>query len=175
MRIRVRRSGSALLAAVAVATVGTLSGCEVSQINWANRTYTVSGSCLRLATVTLHDGQAITRDGIKIKLLKVLRGDINGDGIPDAVLLLACATVSSGGLQAATEIQVFTRNAKPLARITPPVYYAQPHGVFDPASLKIAQGKLYAGADYADSVYAVFRCDWNGHGFYTVYSSGHHN
>jgi hypothetical protein len=79
-----------------------------------------------------------------------------------AVFLFACARLSPpGGLRAATEIQVFTRNAKPLARTPTPVYYAQPHGVFDPTSLKIAQGKLYAGADYADSVYAVFRWERN--------------
>lgn len=48
---------------------------------------------------------------------------------------------------------------------TPPVDYAQPSGVFVPASLKIAEGKLYTGVDYADSVYTVFQRNWNAHGF----------
>ena len=41
----------------ALATVAAISGCEVTQINWSNRTYTVSGNCLGLASVTLHDGR----------------------------------------------------------------------------------------------------------------------
>jgi hypothetical protein len=171
------RTRAAFAVIVALVTGVAISACEVSQINWSNRTYTVSGSCVRLGTVTLHDGVGVTRDGVLIKLLKVHRGDINGDGITDAAVYLACASVDpqTGIRKVGDEIQIFSRNAKPLARLTPPVYYGAPLGAFNPNDMKITNGRLYTGTYYADNVYAIFGWKWNGHGFDGYYVGGHHN
>ena len=158
--------------AIITGAVLSLSGCEVNQINWGNRTYTVSGNCVHDATVTLQNGTALTPDGLTVHLQQVhLGGDVNGDGIADAVLFFAC----SNGVANGSEIQVFSRNAKPLARLAPPYFYQQPLGTFDPNNIKITSGTLYTGTEYADGVYAVFRWNWDGRAFHPVYSSGHHN
>jgi hypothetical protein len=172
-----RRTATGLVAvAVMSAAISGLSGCEVSQINWGNRSYTVSGGCVHLATVTLHNGQAVTPDGVTVQLQQVhLKGDINGDGVADAVLYFACTKAGPGGTQTGGEIQVFTRNAKPLARVLPPYFYLQPLGAFDPTNIKVTAGNLLTGTRYANGVYAVFQWDWNGHGFTPVYVSGKHN
>jgi hypothetical protein len=166
------RSVTGWTAAVAVGTVAALSGCEVSQINWLNRTYTVSGNCVQQATVTLHSGSAVTPDGVTVQLQQVHRdGDVNGDGVADAVLFFACTT----GTEKGSEIQVFSRNAKPLARLLPPYFYQQSLGSFDANNIKVSNGTLMTGTFYANGVYAVFRWEWNGRAFHPVYVSGKHN
>lgn len=170
-----------ILAAVvtAAATVAALSGCEASQVNWANHTYTVSRSCLALQTVTLHNGKAVGPAGYEVDFVKVYYGDLNHDGVQDAAVVLSCTTANLGGNGVADEIQIFTRDAKPVARLVQPDRYGSgnPFGSeFNTNSIGIHNNVLYTGAygwldgdpHCCPSAYDVYRWDWNGHGFTPV-------
>jgi hypothetical protein len=161
------------------AIVAALSGCEASQISWANHTYTVSRGCLGLQTVTLHNGKAIGRSGIEVDLAKVSYGDLNHDRVQDAAVFLSCSAAPTGGNGTGTEIQIFTRDAKPVARLVQPDRYSSgnPFGSqFDPRNISIRNNVLYTGASgylpsdahCCPSAYDIYRWDWNGHGFTPV-------
>ncbi|HEX4431124.1 MAG TPA: hypothetical protein VHZ96_17775 [Frankiaceae bacterium] len=170
---------TAVVAALATAVAAALSGCEASQVSWANHTFTLSGSCLQLQTVTLHNGKAIGANGIEVDLVKVYYGDLNHDGVQDAVVMLDCSAAPTGGNGTGSEIQVFTRDAKPIARLVQPDRYGSgnPFGTqFNFNNVGVHSDVLYTGAwgwlpgdaHCCPSAYDVYRWDWNGHGFTPV-------
>lgn len=164
------------------AVVAALSGCEASQISWANHFFAVSrAGCapvpLTVGGATLHNGAGVV-GFTNIFLEKVYYGDLNHDGVQDAVVVLGC-TDAGGGNSGATEIQIFTRDAKPIARLIQPDRYGSgnPFGSeFNLRSIGIRNNVLYTGAfgylpsdaHCCPSAYDVYRWDWNGHGFTAV-------
>lgn len=175
------KTGAKLAAVVAggVATIAALSGCEASQINWANHTYTVSGGCVQPQVVTLHNGTGTGSQRDQVSLEKVYYGDLNHDGVQDAVVVLSCSAAPLGGNATGTEIQVFTRDGKPVARLRQPDRYGNGDiwgDQFNPGNIGIHDNVLYtgaygweAGACHACATrYDIYRWDWNGHGFTPV-------
>lgn len=166
--------------------VAALSGCEVNQISWANHFYIVSNSC---ATARLPAGGTALSNGVgyigtpgtlastRVDLLNTYYGDLTHDGIQDAVVFLNCHD-TTGGNANGSEIQVFTRDAKPVERLVAPNKY--PGGSFPPYfaynQIRIVDNVLYTGVEgylprdshAGPSAYDVYRWDWNGHGFTPV-------
>ncbi len=174
-------------AAVASLVAG-VSACEVSQVDWANRSYVVSPACapapaMTAGTVTLHNGNGTrlgtsASGGTRVTLAAVYEGDITRDGVQDAAVLLNCHD-TIGGNNNSSEIQVFTRDAKPVQRLLAPrkhpggTFFA-PYFVYD--QIQIHDGALYTGVDSylpgdphaRPSAHDVYRWDWNGNGFTPV-------
>ncbi len=107
-----------------------LSGCEVTQINWANHAYTVGPTCMSpTGTATLRNGTGIYSypapyrlsgvSHVRVTLAKTLYGDFTADGVNDVVTVLVC-TDADGGNAYSSELQVFTRDGKPVQRLTAP-------------------------------------------------------
>ena len=172
-----------LLAAVVttIAGIAALSGCEVTQINWSNHFYAVSRACavepLTVGGTTVHNAVGIT-GSTRITVEKVYHGDLNHDGILDAAVLLSC-TDAFGGNASGNEIQIFTRDAKPVARLVQPDRYGtgNPYGSqFAANEFRIINNVLYSGAygylpgdaHCCPSAHDVYRWDWNGSGFTPV-------
>ncbi len=173
------------LAAAGIVTA--LGACEVSQISWSNHAYVVSAACASAPTmtpgaVTLHNGSgtigvAKTVGGTSVTLEGVHAGDITGDGVQDAVVLLNCHD-TIGGNHNGSELQVFTRNAKPIQRLVPPHKYSggafAPYFVYN--QIRIVNGTLYTEVDSylpgdahaSPSAHDTYRWDWNGYGFTPV-------
>jgi hypothetical protein len=172
------RAKIAAALATGVAVVTALSGCEVTQYNWANHFYSTSAGCLS-GVATLHNGVGVGANGIEVVFKKVYYGDLNHDGVQDAVVFLSCDASPSGGNGSGSEIQIFTRDAKPLARLVEPDLYGSgnPFGSqFNSNNIGIHSNVLYTGAwsyrpndpHCCPSAYNIFRWDWNGHGFTPV-------
>jgi hypothetical protein len=172
--------------ALAASVIAGLVGCEASQINWANHFYVVSSACapapLTSGATTLHNGVGYigtpgTLPGTSVGLLNVHYGDLTHDGIQDAAVFLGCGD-TIGGNHGGSELQVFTRDAKPVERLVAPNKY--PGGLFPPYfiayEIKIVNNTLYTGVysflpgdpHAGPSAHDVYRWDWNGHGFTPV-------
>ena len=171
---------------LAAGVVAGLSACDVNQISWANHFYVVSSTCaqppMTPGAVTLHDGVGYigtpgTSTGTRVDLLNVHEGDFTHDGVQDAAVLLNCHD-TVGGNNNGSEIQVFTRDAKPVERLVAPQKY--PGGSFPPYfvynEISVVGNTLYTGVDSflpgdshaGPSAHDVYRWDWNGHGFTPV-------
>ena len=176
--------GTAVLAGGVIAA---LSGCEVTQISWANHFYIVGSACapapLTAGATTLHNGAGFigtpgTPGGTRVLLGKVFYADLTHDGVQDAAVSLNCYGGSSSHGYLGTEIQVFTRDAKPVERLVPPQKY--PDSALPPyfpyGDTGVSGNTLYTGvesypagsAHYLASAYDLYRWDWNGHGFTPV-------
>ena len=165
-----------------VAAIAALSGCEVRQINWANHFYAVSrAGCapepLSVGGTTLHNGTGVV-GYTRITLVKVYYADLTHDGVQDAVVVLACND-AGGGSTAATEIQVFTRNGKPIARLTQPDRYGSGNpfgsqfkldniGIHNNILATGTYGFLPGDPHCCPQAYDVYRWAWNGRGFSPV-------
>jgi hypothetical protein len=59
---------------------------------------------------------------MRVDVLKVVYGDMTGDGIEDVAVLLRCSSIPGPHIAPASgyEIQVFTRNGKMVDRLLPP-------------------------------------------------------
>jgi hypothetical protein len=119
------------LIALIVAAVGLttmLTSCEVTQIDWRNHFYVVSRqSCLDDGSLTVRNGtgKASGPDGpipLRVDVVKTVYGDLTHDGIQDVAVLLRCTELLNPEdvLTPGYEIQVFTRNGQPVARISAP-------------------------------------------------------
>ncbi len=177
------------IAAASTALVGVLAACDVQQTDWNNRYYAVSSGCLAPGGgATLVNGTGVFsypspyRPGqvghTRITVEKILYGDFTHDGIQDVAVLLGCND-NDGGNGSGTEIQIFTRDAKPVARLTQPDRYGSgnPFGSqFNRWNIGVSHNVLYTGAygykpgdpHCCPSAYEVYRWDWNGHGFTPV-------
>src|ERR1700712_2055100 len=114
------------VAVTTTAVVAALSGCEASQVSWANHFYAVSrAGCapepLTVGGATLKNGTGVV-GFTRITVEKVYYGDLNHDGVQDAAVVLGCND-ASGGNTTGSEIQVFTRDAKAVARLVQPDRY----------------------------------------------------
>jgi hypothetical protein len=158
-----------------------LTGCEVNQINWRNHSYTISAtSCLAGGGVTLKNGEGQLGD-VHVDLTQVIYADFTQDGVQDVAVVLQC-TFSRANLSG-SEIQVFTRNAKPIMRLIPPGAISRSalsprfnvSGIFNdyvdyPAAL-ITAVSSYGPQDAPCCPHQTnyYRWIWNGHVFHPVY------
>jgi hypothetical protein len=170
----------ALLLAIAGLAV-SLTGCEANQIDWRNRYYIVSGqSCLTNGSLTVKNGSGVV-NGVRVSVVKTIYGDFTRDHVQDVAVVLGCAS-AVGGNQTGSEIQIFTRDAKPVMRLIAPG--ARANASFPPSFdlTNLFNSKLApSGGDNlvtgvvswkptdphcCPSVHTVYRWVWNGRGFY---------
>ncbi len=171
------REIAAVLSAAAAAAV-SVSSCDVSQINWSNKSYAVSSACAGApVTVQLHNGVGVN-GRTRVQVFGVYRGDFTGDRIADAAVVLGC-TDAQGGNQSGSEVQVFTRDAKPLARLVAPgggndfVVVGGPQKPFiNTLTHKFSTWVATFGPGAplcCPSSIDLYSRDWNGHGFTPAY------
>ncbi len=174
-------------AVVAGGVIAALSGCEVTQISWANHFYIVSSACapapLTAGATTLHNGAGFigtpgTLAAPASCSARSSTADLTHDGIQDAAVFLNCHD-TIGGNHNGSEIQIFTRNSQPVQRLVAPNRQL-PGTIFSPYfidnEIEIVKNTLYTGVESflpADphagpSVHETYRWDWNGHSFTPV-------
>jgi hypothetical protein len=124
--------------------------------DWLNRTYTVTcdGIVPDGFRATVVDGSArVPADGSRpphyehydIRVTATARGDVDGDGAPDAVVLLDCSPQPSNGV--VQEVQLFSSTGRPLGALPSPRTLhggVQPPPVYDPAGLSVQDGEIVA-------------------------------
>lgn len=173
--------------ALTIGVIAALVGCEAAQINWGNHFYVMSNACapspLTAGATTLRNGAGVigtpgTLGGTRVTLQSVHYGDLTHDGIQDAAVFLNCHD-TIGGNHNGSEIQIFTRDAKPVARLIAPDKYGSgspfpPYFIYN--EIQIIDNTLYTGiesylagdAHASPSEHDLYRWDWNGHGFTAV-------
>jgi hypothetical protein len=138
-----KRTGTALVGAGAAA-------------DWLNRTYTVTcdGVVPGGFRATVVDGGArVAADGSRppfydhydIRVTATASGDVDGDGAPDAVVLLECSPQPSNGI--VQEVQVFSSTGDPLGTLPSPRTLegdAPLPPVYDTAGLSVQHGVIVA-------------------------------
>jgi hypothetical protein len=84
-------------------------------------------------------------DHYDVRVTATASGDVDGDGVPDAVVLLDCSPQPSNGI--VQEVQVFSSTGRPLGALPSPRTLqdgAQIPPVYDPAGLTIEDGEIVA-------------------------------
>jgi hypothetical protein len=124
--------------------------------DWLNRTYTVTcdGIVSDGLPATVVDGAArVPADGSRpphyehydIRVTATASGDVDGDGAPDAVVLLECSPQPSNGT--VQEVQVFASTGSPLGGLPSPRTLqgdALLPPEYDPAGLSVQRGEIVA-------------------------------
>ena len=80
-----------------------------------------------------------------IRVTATASGDVDGDGAPDAVVLLECSPQPSNGVL--QEVQLFSSTGRPLGALPSPFTLqrgVQPPPVYDPAGLSVQDGEIVA-------------------------------
>jgi hypothetical protein len=125
-------------------------------VDWLNTTYTVicDGIVPEGFRATLVGGGArVPADGRRpphyehydIRVTATASGDVDGDGAPDAVVLLDCSPQPSNGV--VQEVQVFSSTGRPLGALPSPRTLqegVQPAPVHNPAGLSVQDGEIVA-------------------------------
>jgi hypothetical protein len=145
-----------------------LTGCASAQragtaqmpggaaVDWLNTTYTVTcdGIVPDGFRATVVDGSArVSADSSRpphyehydIGVTATASGDVDGDGAPDAVVLLDCSPQPSNGV--VQEVQVFASTGRQLAALPSPRTLqggTQLPPVYDPAGLSVQNGEIVA-------------------------------
>ena len=151
-----------------IALVCLLAGCASAEptgstkvpaaatADWFNRSYTVT--CDGIVPVgfraTVVDGGARVPadasrpphyDHYDVRVTATADGDVDGDGAPDAVVLLDCSPQPSNGI--VQEVQVFSSTGRPLGTLpSPRTLRENVHlpPVYDPAGLSVQDGEIVA-------------------------------
>jgi hypothetical protein len=124
--------------------------------DWLNRTYTVTcdGIVPDGFRATIVDGSArVPADRSRprhyehydIRITAMASGDVDGDGEPDAVVLLDCSPQPSNGV--VQEVQLFSSTGRPLGALPSPRTLqggVQPPPAYDPAGLSVQDGEIVA-------------------------------
>jgi hypothetical protein len=124
--------------------------------DWLNTTYEVT--CDEIVPqgirATVVDGAALVpADGSRppfydhydIRVLSAVTGDVDGDGEPEAVVLLACSPQPSNGVL--QEVQVFASTGSPLGALPSPRTLQEDAPLppeYDPAGLSVQNGQIVA-------------------------------
>ena len=177
-------------------TAPSVTPTPVSAIKWRDRTYTARCAGLTASSVTaaVHNGRGVAAgvqlapgggaEDVELLIRGVAIGDLTGDGIPEAAVLILCHPVLGGPTNFVDEVQVFSAGPHLLARLDPPPLAHSNYGfvpIFVPFStFSISAGVLntsvdaWSGTDaHADpSVRTVVRWHWNGTSFTPSTSSG---
>ena len=135
---------------------GTTQAPAQAATDWLNTTYTVTCDGIvpdgfRAAVV---DGAArVPADGSRsphyehydIRVTATASGDVDGDGAPDAVVLLECSPQPSNGI--VQEVQVFSSTGSPLGALPSP-RTLQGNALlppeYDPSGLSVQHGEIIA-------------------------------
>jgi hypothetical protein len=135
---------------------GTALVPTAASIDWTNRTYRVTCDGIVPAglSTTVVDGTArVAADGSRapfydhydIRVRATAIGDVDGDGAPDAVVLLDCSPQPSNGI--VQEVQLFSSTGSPLGGLPSP-RTLQGHALlppeYDPAGLSIQHEEIVA-------------------------------
>jgi hypothetical protein len=124
--------------------------------DWLNRTYLVTcdGIVPDGFDATVIDGTArVPADGSRpphyehydVRVTATASGDVDGDGAPDAVVLLDCSPQPSNGI--VQEVQVFSSTGRPLGTLPSPRTLrenVQLPPEYDPARLSVKGGEIVA-------------------------------
>jgi hypothetical protein len=162
-------SGAAVFRGGTVVTLACLllPGCASAQrtgeahnpagpADWLNRTYTVTcdGIVPDGFRATVVDGRArVPADGSRpphyehydIRITATASGDVDGDGAPDAVVLLDCSPQPSNGV--VQEVQLFSSTGRPLGALPSPRTLqggAPLPPVYDPAGVSVRDREIVA-------------------------------
>ena len=165
------------------------AGSSAAASDWRAATYRVTcdGIVPEGIPATLTGGAAwVPADGSRppyydhyeIRLEAVARGDVDGDGEPDAVVLLQCSPQPSNGTL--EEVQVFAASGERLGLVPSPLTLREGTilpPLYDPAGLSVQDGDLVAAMEaYAPedshasgpSIPLTVRWHWNGREFVRV-------
>jgi len=124
--------------------------------DWLNTTYSVTCDDIVPEGIgaTVVDGAArVAADGSRtpfydhydIRVTATATGDVDGDGAPDAVVLLECSPQPSNGIL--QEVQLFSSTGSPLGALPSPRTLegdALLPPVYDPAGLSVQNGEIVA-------------------------------
>ena len=135
---------------------GTPQGAAGAAADWLDRTYTVTcdGIVPDGFRATVVRGSArVPADGSRpphyehydIEVTATASGDVDGDGAPDAVVLLDCFPQPSNGV--VQEVQIFSSTGRPLGALPSPSTLedgVQPPPVYDPGGLSVQDGEIVA-------------------------------
>ncbi len=135
---------------------GTAQVSAAAPVDWLNRTYSVTcdGVVPAGLRATVVDGRArVAADGSRapfydhydVRVTATATGDVDGDGAPDAVVLLECSPQPSNGI--VQEVQMFSSNGSPLGALPSPRTLegdAPLPPVYNPAGLSVEHGEIVA-------------------------------
>ncbi|MGY1695095.1 MULTISPECIES: hypothetical protein [unclassified Geodermatophilus] len=117
-------------------------------------------------------------DHYEVRWVTSARGDVDGDGEPDAVVLLQCSPQPSNGV--VEEVQVFAASGERLGLLPSPRTLREATSLpplYDPAGLSVRDGDIVAAMEaYAPedshasgpSIPITVRWHWDGQGFVRV-------
>jgi hypothetical protein len=165
------------------------SSSPATPVDWREATYSVT--CDEIVPdgfpATLVDGTARVPadasrspyyDHYDVRLEAEARGDVDGDGAPDTVVLLQCSPQPSNGI--VEEVQVFTATGERLGVLPSPRTLRESTilaPIYDPDGLSVEDGDVVARMEaYAPedshasgpSVPITVRWRWDGNGFVRV-------
>ncbi len=135
---------------------GTAQAPAHAAVDWLNTTYTVTcdGIVPDGFRATVIDGRArVFADRSRpphyehydIQVRATASGDVDGDGAPDAVVLVDCSPQPSNGV--VQEVQLFSSTGRLLGVLPSPRTLQgglQPPPVYDPAGLSVRDGEIVA-------------------------------
>ena len=135
---------------------GTAQVRTAAPPDWLNRTYSVTCDDIVPTGIpaTVVDGRAqVAADGSRapfydhydIRVTATATGDVDGDGAPDAVVLLECSPQPSNGI--VQEVQVFSSTGSPLGALPSPRTLegdAPLPPEYDPSGLSVQNGEIVA-------------------------------
>jgi hypothetical protein len=171
------------------AAAGSSSAVARTKIDWRNATYTLTcdgispgGFAATLvdgaAQVPADAGQTPYYDYFDVGFEAAARGDVDGDGAPDTVVLLQCSPQPSNGI--VEEVQVFAADGSLLGELPSPTTLreaAMLPPLYDPAGLSVSDGEIVAamkvyGPDDSHasgpSEHTTVRWHWDGNSFVRV-------
>ena len=135
---------------------GTAPASAAAPVDWLNTTYSVTcdGIVPDGFRATVVDGSTrVPADGSRpphydhydVQVTGTASGDVDGDGAPDAVVLLDCSPQPSNGI--VQEVEVFSAAGRLLGRLPSP--RTMPENVllppeYDPAGLSVQDGEIVA-------------------------------
>jgi hypothetical protein len=145
-----------LAACASAPRTGTARAGASAPVDWMNTTYRVTcdGVVPEGLRATVVDGSArVVADGSRapfydhydIRVRGTATGDVDGDGAPDAVVLLECSPQPSNGI--VQEVQLFSSTGSPLGALPSPRTLqgdAPLPPVYDPAGLSVQHGEIVA-------------------------------
>ena len=182
-------AGCVLAGCAATGGGAATAGSSAAASDWRAATYRVTcdGIVPEGIPATLTGGAAwVPADGSRppyydhyeIRLAAEARGDVDGDGEPDAVVLLQCSPQPSNGTL--EEVQVFAASGERLGLLPSPLTLREQTilpPLYDPAGLSVQNGdivaamKAYAPEDShasGPSIPITVRWHWNGREFVRV-------